>query len=422
MAVLEKEHATWSASSTEANVNCPGRLALVKDMPETTSEAADWGTCCHQLAEHCLVTGEDADAFIGRVLKGKKHENEVDDEMADTAQMYVDYVRERLAYAPDGILLVEQRFSLASLNPPFDAGGTADAVIYWPSLRAIEVVDLKGGRGVVVDAIGNMQERTYGLGAVLANPSWKIDTIQTTIVQPRAPHKDGRIRSEILHVADLIEWTQDLRVAMKRSAEALAELPASGQSRAAWSAKWLKAGTHCKFCPAAASCPALKQKTLDTAGVWFDDLDQPQLANKPDDLTPDAIAETLDLADMISDWVNAVRAHAHEQAEKGIEIPRYILVQKQAREKWNDDVESKVAFIAETAGFDGPLHKPSALRTPKQIRDAIAKLKTPAAEKAVERLKGLSATPSGGTNLVAATKTVRKAVTPRVNQFFDLLD
>ena len=61
-------------------------------LPETTSEAADWGTCAHQIAERCLRDGGDADRFIGTTEKGKKFSFEVDEEMAETAQMYVDYV------------------------------------------------------------------------------------------------------------------------------------------------------------------------------------------------------------------------------------------------------------------------------------------------------------------------------------------
>jgi hypothetical protein len=78
----------------------------------------------------------------------------------------------------------------------------------------LEVVDLKGGRGVVVEVKGNPQLRTYALGAMLANPGIDVSHVQVTIVQPRAPHKDGRIRSERFHVADLVEWTAELMAAM----------------------------------------------------------------------------------------------------------------------------------------------------------------------------------------------------------------
>ena len=207
-------HATWPASSTEANWACSGRLALIDGLPETTSEAADWGTCCHTIGEQCLRDPiRQAVDYVGSTIKGKQFEFEVDEEMADTAQVYVDYVR---ALVVDGAALqVEQRFSLDALKPPFDAGGTADAVVYKPKLRNLEVVDLKGGRGVVVAATGNKQLRTYALGAALANPALQFDTVTVTIVQPRADHRDGRIRERALRLlealADALQHRRRLR-------------------------------------------------------------------------------------------------------------------------------------------------------------------------------------------------------------------
>ncbi len=426
-----RDHAQWSASSTDRNWNCSGALALTDHLPEKTNEAADWGTACHQISEKCLREGKHADEFIGTTEKGKVHAFEVDEEMAETAQTYVDYVRKAvIAAAPPGVnpaslLHIEQKFSLAGLKPPFEAGGTADAVIYSPALKMLEVVDLKGGRGHVVEVKGNPQLRTYALGAMMANPGLNVETIKVTIVQPRAPHKDGRTRSEEFHVADLVEWTADLVAAMRRSAEAFGAYtdvrhPKGGQSLAAWGAQFLVAGDHCKFCKAASFCPALEQKAFDAAGVWFDDLDRPTLTNMPDADDPDKLARELDALDMIEDWIKAKRARAHELAEMGVEIPNYVLVPKQGREKWNDDVEDQAAKIAIDAGVaqDKVWNKPK-IRTPKQIRDALAKAK---ANDALTKIKDLSSTPENGTNLVRTTKTTRAAVPPTAHQHFDILD
>lgn len=415
----ERDHATWSASSTDRNWNCSGAIALTMGLPDTSSEAADWGTACHQISERCLANRTEASDYIGTTEKGKVHSFEVDEEMAETAQVYVDYVRENSS--GDATLQIEQRFSLASLNPPFDAGGTGDAVIYRPKERLLEVVDLKGGRGVVVEAKGNPQLRTYGLGAILANPGIVVDQVKVTIVQPRAAHKDGRIRSEQFHIADLIEWTSDLMLAMRRSADALKNK--ASMSNGEWSSAFLKGGSHCKFCKAAGFCPALEQAALDAAHVWFDDLQQPQLSNSPELLSPERAAQLLDAADMIEDWITSVRGYWHKQAESGIDIPNYILVDKQGREKWNDDTEKAAIKIAKEVGLpDAKYLNAPKIRTPKQVRTEIAKLESDASLKALEAIKLLSSTPQTGTNLVRADKTTRQAATPKVNQFFDILD
>lgn len=419
-----RDHAQWSASATERNWNCPGALALTDGLPETTSEAADWGTAAHQIAEKCLRQGVQADSFIGETEKGKKHSFEVDEEMADTAQQYVDYCRSRIAAyeAETGekpLFFIEQRFSLADLNPPFEAGGTGDFVIYFLRWELLEIVDLKGGRGHVVEAIGNPQLRTYALGAMLANKGLKVKTIKVTIVQPRAPHKDGRIRSESFHVVDLMEWTTDLLAAMLRSAQAIADMEKVDCNlipQKLWDVTHLNAGDHCKFCKAAGFCPALEQRSLDAAGVWFDDLDNARISNTPDSMDPAELAKRLDMLDMIGEWINAVRAYAHAQAEIGVEIPGYQLVEKIGHRKWKADVDiQNVIDVLENAGKDRDLAYAKKPASPAQVEKALgAKHKADIAD-LVER-------PVTGTNLVAANKTSRPAAAPAVNKHFDILD
>lgn len=408
----DRDHATWAASSSSRNFKCSGALALTMHLPETTSEPADWGTVCHEISDECLKTGKDAVDFIGRTMKGKKFSFEVDEEMAETAQTYVDYVRDTLHKAvreggsiSEAKLWIEQRFSLASLNPPFDAGGTGDAVIYLPAEKRIEIVDLKGGRGVVVAAKGNPQLRTYAMGALLANKGLDVELVTVTIVQPRASHPDGRIRSETFHVIDLMEWAAEMMAAMHRAKEAIdkrAEMPES-----AWAATYLSPGDHCRdtFCKAAGTCPALRQAALDAVGVHFSPVDDtPRISNSPDSGSPEERAKRLDMLDMIDGWIKEVRAHEHRLAEMGQPAPGYGLVEKTGREKWKDE-EAARAAIQKTGLADDKWLNPGKLRTPKQVRDALKKAKADATA-----LAGLSETPVGGTNLVRLDTTTRVAL------------
>ena len=65
------------------------------DLPDDTSEAADWGTCCHQIAEVCLREGRDAAEWIDQTVTGKKFSFECDDEMAEKEY------RAAVKYAPE---------------------------------------------------------------------------------------------------------------------------------------------------------------------------------------------------------------------------------------------------------------------------------------------------------------------------------
>ena len=390
-----RDHAPWSASATARNWACPGSFALAQTVAQPPeSEAAAWGTACHQVAEKCLNAGFDAVQLVGRHEKTKDRFVEVTDEMAECAQEYVDYVR-RLATVADSVK-IEQKFSLAKIKPPMEAGGTADAVVYTKELRLLEVVDLKGGRGVVVDAKGNPQLRTYALGAVLANPGLDVERVQVTIVQPRAPHKEGRIRSEVFHIADLMEWANDLLEAMQRAVAPDAPF---------------EAGDHCRFCPAAAVCPALREKSLAEARMVFAPIDEPMAKpNSPDSYMPEEIARILDHADMIENWLNAVRAYAHAQAESGVVIPGYQLADKRATAKWKVEPEKVIGQLELMSNLPLDEIAPRKLRTPKQLEKALGAQKN--------LIDGLWAAESSGTNLVSSKKSTRPPVTPKVNQVF----
>lgn len=412
-----RDHATWSASSTARNWQCPGALALSERAPpDKESIHAARGTACHQISEKCLRRTADCiepETFLGTVEKTKEHEIEIDEELVNSAKEYVDYVLGQFLANPGNGKTIEQKFSLAAFNPPFDAGGTADAVIYDAANRHLEVVDLKNGMGVV-DVQENKQLRTYALGAALANPGLAIDKITVTIVQPRAPHKDGRIRSETFDRIELFEWTQDLLAAMRRSKAALdAYKTLTGAvSEEAWAETYLAPGSHCKFCKAEGFCPALKKRALDVAAVWFDDRDQPRIGNTPDSLSPEEIAKTLDMLDMLEDWCNAVRRLAHTMAEQGSTIPGYKLVEKIGNRAWATEDEDKlVADLKKVAGLSDDEIVTRKVKSVAQIEKVLG-------AKRKNLIDNMWMRPVRGTNLVSEAKSDRPAAKGKAETYF----
>lgn len=426
----------WAASATARNVQCPGALALTRFSPEKTSIHADMGTAVHQIAEKCLRTGVDAETFIGTVEKAKAHDIEIDDELANSAQMYVDYCRALIADSAFKMSehWIEERLTLADLDPPFDAGGTGDFVFYDAGL--LEIVDLKNGVGVV-DAKENPQLRTYALGALLAHTGLDVFSVKVTIVQPRAffpdpsaemlrqtdgswVSADGRywisanrcIRSETFTVAELIDWTADLLAAMKRSKQAIDEFDAAGENSVLldeWRDKWLRPGC-CTFCPVEGTCPALKRDALSVAAIWFDDADQPRLGNSALDTSPEALGRDLDMIPMLEDWIKARRSYAHTLAEQGTTIPGYQLVDKIGNRKWIDEAAVMAAMIG--AGFEA-----DQLYTKKPISPAQADKLLGAKRKAL--IEPFVERPITGTNLVSTAKTTRPPAKTVAERFFE---
>jgi hypothetical protein len=414
-----RAHATWSASASDRLWACPGSLALTAGLPDKESEAAAWGTACHQLAERCLRSGGDAVTFLDWVEHTKSHVFKIDDEMVETAQAYIDYVRGRVRKIEDdrSFVFYEQKFSLAKINPPFDAGGTGDAVILDAGTKTIEIVDLKGGRGVVVEAVGNKQLRTYALGAVLANPGdWR--TVRVTIVQPRAPHPDGRIRSEEFDVIDLFDWTVDLQEAMQAAADAVRLREEAPKTPFNWNEAYLSAGDHCLFCKAKPTCPALQTKALAEAHTYFKPEGGMATPPAPQTLTMEQMVRVLDHADMIQNWLNAVRAYAQDQAEMGVEVAAgdsvYVLTPKRATRKWRD--ETDVDALCKATGREaGEFFNEPKLMSPAQVEKVVGK-------KAFAALSDLVVAESSGFNLTRQDKTTRGAVEAPAKQFFQPIE
>lgn len=410
-------HSVWAASATSRNSVCAGAIALSSLCEERESEAAAWGSCAHQISERCLRGSLEAISFLGGVEKHGKFEFPIDEDMINTAQEYVDYVRQE---SKDCLVGIEQKLSLEKLNPPLESGGTGDAVIYNEATKHLEIVDLKGGRGVVVEAVGNTQMRTYALGAMLTLSNLIVERIKVTIVQPRAGHKDGRIRSETFHVADLIDWSVDLLGLMQRAKDALdefAEIGGNAIKFEEWAAKWLKTG-QCIFCPAKAICPAIKAEALSIAGAaarkWFEEPSDGEplvVGNAPALASPEELAHVLDGLDMLESWIKSYRAYAHAEAEKGVEIPGYQLSQRIGNRKWRgDDVEVSEALAA--LGVTEKQMFEESLRSPAQIEKILGAKRKGEIDKLVVR-------PVTGTNLVASSKTTRPPVASKVEAFFE---
>ena len=420
----DRFHAVWSASSTAANWTCAGRMAMVSIAPDSKKSIyAAEGTACHEVSEKALRDDLDCSKYLGEVYKIDGFEVEITEEIVSSAQRYVDYVTEQAGAHKDCEVFIEERYSLSALEPPFDAGGTCDAIIFKPGISEIEVVDLKHGRGVV-EVNENKQTRTYALLALLNAPKEladKIDVIKVTIVQPRAPHKDGRIRSETFHLAELIEWTAELMKAMERTKKALDAFEMINGSRTMFD-EWAQAALtpgNCMFCPAEGLCPARRNKALaispEVAKQWFEDTTletPPMISNTVSVLSPDELSHILDGLDMLEDWIKAVRATAHSLAETGVTIPGYQLVEKVGNRKWAAEDEKVIADLKNVLKLTEDQIFSRKLLSPAQIEKVIG-------AKRKGEIANMYHNPVTGTNLVSEKKTTRKPVKATTTSFFE---
>ena len=354
-------HAALGASGAHRWMNCLGSPRMEHGIPDISGPYAQEGTAAHKLASICLDRSREPDTYLGTSINGF----EVTDEMVDAIELYIAAVSDALVH--DGVLLwVERRFSLARLDPPAPMFGTSDAITYDHRQSLLTVFDLKYGRGVVVEVEDNPQEMYYGLGALLEieskYPQYRIKKIKLVIVQPRAPHTDGAVRSVTLSYEDVIAFGAELLERAEKTQEPDAPLTP---------------GSWCKFCRAAAVCPALQKQAVSVAKREFAELPT-NMPPKPETLSVTELVVVLNSADLLEDWLASVRAHVMGMLERGEEVPGFKAVAKRANRKWVDE-ELVYGFLQEH-GVERSAGQVVKIKSPAQLEKVLKKHKLPLPE------------------------------------------
>lgn len=351
-----KAHSDFGGSVIGRVIACPGSPALCSTVPERQSSSyADEGTFAHQLAEDCLNSLVfDASQRIGFEVHSPKLMSKklVTEEMAAAVQVYLDAVHEEMGRSADAILLVEERFSLPIASA--DDGevfGANDAMVYHPSLGRLVIFDYKHGQGVSVSVEDSPQLKFYGAGAALSHPEWNLAEIELVIVQPRARDADEYdvpgVKRWPMETFDLIEFVGTVEEAVRRAKLVKAELPMlprPGETVAGVPA--LNAGSWCRWCAAAAICPAKQAEVVQSIGVDFHDIAgiSPKALPAPAEMDTKRIGQLLQGLDVLDAWAKQVREFAFGLLQQGVPVPGFKLVDKIGRRKWIDN-------SAEIAGY-----------------------------------------------------------------------
>jgi len=303
-----------SASGASRWMNCTPSARLEEKFDESsTSSFAAEGTLAHEFGDVNLrfKNGEIDEKTLKAELKKLRKDKNYTDEMESEVEKYVTIVMEAFAVAkartPDAKLLIEERVDFSHL---VEKGfGTGDVCIVADGI--LDVIDLKYGKGVKVDADKNPQLMLYGSGALRNfEMLYDIHTVNLVIVQPRLDHlSEWQISTE-----DLIEW---------------GEKEVRPKAAKAYQGKGVqKAGDHCKWCKVKAMCATLAAKNVKLAQHDFKD---------PHLLTESQVLEVYKQQPMLVDWVNAVAKYLLDEAVKGKKWPGMKLVEGRSNRKWLDD-------------------------------------------------------------------------------------
>lgn len=288
---MPDKHALLSASGAKRWLACPPSARFEEGLYEPPSSVdARTGTLAHAIAEIRLKYA------LGQIDKRKHNsslkklrEDElygpVMDEYLDT---YIDYVLKIIdqakACCPDPEIMLEMRLDFSRWVP--DGFGTGDVVIVADS--RVDVIDLKFGKGVPVDARENPQLRLYGLGAFNElDMLYDIKEVRMHIVQPRLES----ITTETLKIGELLQWANDVVIpAAKRAYEGKGDF---------------QSGDHCRWCKARNICRKYAFDQLEMARYDF---------QEPPELNDAEIAEIIGKADELAKWAKRIKEYAEDQA------------------------------------------------------------------------------------------------------------
>lgn len=316
---MSVKHALLSASSAHKWISCPPSALLSKKFEDASSSFAQEGTDAHTLAQYKL------EKLLGLDTKDPTESlSFYDEEMNSHAEYYAAFVIEQLEKAretcADPQILIEQKLDFSKYVP--EGYGHVDCLII--SDGTLTVIDYKYGLGIKVSAERNPQMFCYALGGLaLFDGIYDIDNIHLIIYQPRREN----ISEYSISKSELIKWAEEVLAPT-------AQLAIKGEGE-------YKAGEHCQFCKAKATCRKRAEYNLELAKYDFE---------VPATLDNDEIAAILTKADELVSWANDVKEYALKEALNGTKFEGFKLVAGRSNRKFTD--EAAVADVVIAAGKD----------------------------------------------------------------------
>jgi hypothetical protein len=330
-------------SSASRWIACPASARLSLKVPyEESGEAAQIGTAIHSLAETCWQLDQDPRDYVGKTIDNIV----ITKENAEFALAHIRLMN--WLEAELGTIKVEQ-YGVAYETTLAKVGGTADVVAYNLDKSILEIADLKTGRQWV-DADSD-QMKIYALG-MMGKLVKVFDTVRLTIVQPQT----GENRTHFMTGDELMQWKVDVLIPAVVSA-------ADGRSEPTPSKE------ACQWCPAKMICPA-QIKALESVSVKTD------IAT----LTPDQVSDLLDKAELVEDFISALRKQATKTLEAGGVLRGWQMAPKRATRAWSKEADAvKVlleAGIPETQIYETSIITPAVAdkllgKDRKQVLDSV---------------------------------------------------
>lgn len=324
----ERTHARYSASFAPTLFRCKGAANLLRRVPPAPSSPyAVEGTKAHNVVEAALANHV-WDAKTAHVEHSDWCFEELDTRenlFYFSVQVMLDYVAKLLTTYPDAVMYTERRVVPPTVNAPGEAAGYCDVAIHIPSIRSLIIIDYKHGAGVVVEA-DSEQLKQYAAGFLYEDNAVLdvalIDYVTLAVVQPRAFHPKGAVREHETTPFEIWEYLQELDACI-----AEAERP---------DAPLTPGEKQCRFCDAAAVCPAREAEALAVVDKTYSQIKDVTRTFLPDPHAMDVerLATIRAHAGTLRKWLDVVDDRCYELARSGHYIPGAKLVEASPKRRY----------------------------------------------------------------------------------------
>lgn len=335
------QHAYLSASGAHRWMVCPPILQFEADSPRRDTAYTLEGTDAHTLAEAKLmqVMG------LGDTVEATKNDlSYYNAEMDEATDLFVDLVMEQFNAHDNAEMELEVRVDFSPWVP--DGFGTSDVVIL--SDGVIEVIDLKYGKGVPVDAYQNPQLMLYALGAYnLYDLAYEFTKVRMTVIQPRL----DSVSTFEVEVEELLYWAENY--VAPRAVQAYEGI-----------GEWNINEDVMRFSPVRAVLRPRAEKNFEVIDKYVSE--ETALLNEAE------LAEILHRAKEIKSWIEHVESHALNLVLNGSEVPGFKAVEGRSNRKISDPV--KLAKVLGEEGYSQEdIMKPQELKAMGALEKLVGK-------------------------------------------------
>ena len=254
MTEIQEVHSKLSMSARSRWSRCAVSVPWSEGMPNESGPAAEEGTIAHKVAEFYVRQRfhlEGAKAGIPPEyqppaeldLKGQSV-NAWNAKLRLHGQDYAEFIASCVGNYPDAMIVLERRVAVDGITPPLF--GTADCLIWLPSISRLVGIDYKYGFGEVdVGTAEAPNEQVAGyLVAAAETFNLQPHSLGMAIYQPRRIHGEP---GQVLLLED--DWLAAERAKLLTEARAVEAAYADPNTQPV-------PGDHCRYCPAASRCTA----------------------------------------------------------------------------------------------------------------------------------------------------------------------